>query len=68
MSGEIKIKVPVKFDTINSNDLCELIWWSAHLGVGPEKLLSAIDHIGNSVQEVRKYIGLINADCNRKVV
>ena len=68
MSCEIKIKIPVKFDTINSNDLSELIWWSAHLGVGPEKLLSAIDHIGNSVPEVRKHIRLKNADSNRKLV
>lgn len=67
MSSEIKIKIPVKFDTINSNDLSELIWWSAHLGVGPEKLLSAIDHIGNSVQEVRKHIGLRNTDGNQKL-
>jgi hypothetical protein len=56
MSGEIKIKIPANFEKINTNDLSELLWWSAHLGTGPEKLLSAIDHIGNSVYAIRIFI------------
>lgn len=54
MSNELKIKLPSKFEKINVNDLGEFIWWTAHLGTSPEKLLSIIDKVGNSVQEVRK--------------
>lgn len=68
MSSEIKMKIPLNCDKINVNDLSEFKWWSAHLGVGPEKLLAAIDEIGNSVQDVRKYIGLINANGKQKLL
>lgn len=56
MSNDLKMKLPSKFDKININDLGELIWWAAHLGVGPEKLLSAINKVGNSVEDIRKYL------------
>ena len=51
----IKIKIPVSFENVNTNDLGELIWWSAHLGHGPEKLLSIIDKVGTSTKNIRKY-------------
>ncbi|UEG49629.1 DUF3606 domain-containing protein [Ferruginibacter lapsinanis] len=56
MSNELKIKLPSNFEKINVNHCGEFIWWTAHLGIGPEKLLSIIDKVGNSVPEIRKYL------------
>ena len=51
----IKLKIPVSVDYVNINDLGELIWWTAHLGIGPEKLLFIIDKVGTSAKDIRKY-------------
>jgi len=56
----IEIKIPVRFDSVNTNDLGELIWWSAHLGLGPEKILSVIDQVGNAAEDIRRYTQLKN--------
>jgi len=45
--------MPADRTAVNTNDLGELIWWSAHFGTGPEKLLSVINKVGNSAQKIR---------------
>jgi len=55
MSNELKMQIPSDKDKINTNNLGELIWWSAHLGVGPEKLLHTIERVGNSVEKIRAF-------------
>ena len=56
MSNDIKIKVPADLSAVNVNDLGELIWWSAHLSVEPEKLLSIINEVGASSDKVQRRI------------
>jgi len=56
MSQELKMQIPSNQTSINTNNLGELIWWCAHLGVGPEKLLSVIEKVGNSLEKVNAYI------------
>jgi len=56
MSNELKMKIPANLNKIDTNDLGEFIWWCAHLGVGPEKLLSIIGRIGNSIEKVREQL------------
>ena len=51
----IQIKVPSDFTKIDVNDLGELIWWSNHLGISPEKLLSIINKVGSSIEQINKY-------------
>ena len=51
----IKIKLPTDFTKVDVNDLGELIWWSNHLGIAPEKLLSIINKVGSSIEEVNKH-------------
>ena len=51
----IKIKLPADFTKVDVNDLGELIWWSNHLGISPEKLLSVINKVGFSIEEINKY-------------
>ena len=50
------MQIPSNQTSINTNNLGELIWWCAHLGVGPEKLLSVIEKVGNSLEKVNAYI------------
>lgn len=54
----IDVKIPANFDKVNTNELGELLWWTAHLGIGPEKLLSIINIVGNTVKDIRKYQGI----------
>ena len=51
----IDVKIPANFDKVNTNELGELLWWTAHLGIGPEKLLSIINIVGNTAEDIRKY-------------
>ena len=51
----IEIKRPKDLSKIEVNNLGELIWWSHHLGIGPEKLLSIISKVGASPKETREY-------------
>ena len=53
MGKELQMRIPSDQSKIDTNNLGELIWWTAHLGVGPEKLLSVIEKVGNSVEKVR---------------
>ena len=51
----VKIKLPTDFTKIDLNDLGELIWWSNHLGISPEELLSIINKVGSSLEEIKNY-------------
>ena len=51
----VEIKLPTDFTKIDVNDLGELIWWSNHLGTSPEKLLSIINKVGSSIEQINKY-------------
>ena len=53
MSNELKMQIPSDQSKINANNLGELIWWCAHLGIGPEKLLHTIEQVGNSIEKIR---------------
>lgn len=55
MSNELKMQIPSDQSKINTNNLGEFIWWCAHLGTGPEKLLTTIEKVGNSVEKVNAY-------------
>ena len=54
MSKGLEMKVPSNLNKIDTNDLGEFIWWCAHIGIAPEKLLSIISKVGHSVEAVRK--------------
>lgn len=56
MSNDFPIKKPLDMSKINSNDIGELVWWSYHLGTYPEKLISIINKVGNSTEQVRKHV------------
>ena len=50
------MKIPEDFSKVDPNNLGELIWWSNHLGICPEMLLSIIGEAGSSIEVVRKNI------------
>jgi len=50
------MKIPAQMDKINVNDTGELLWWCAHLGIGPELLLFIVQKAGTSTQQVRSYL------------
>ena len=56
MDNGIEIKIPKDSSKIDANNLGEFIWWSAHMGIGFEKLLSAIEKVGNKSIVVREYL------------
>ena len=51
----IEIKIPKDRTKIDANNLGELVWWSHHLGIRPEKMLSIIEKVGISAKEIREY-------------
>jgi len=52
----VEMKIPKDLRKINVNELGELIWWSNHLGITPEDLWSALNKVGASTEQVRKYL------------
>lgn len=66
MKNELEMHKPSDLTKIDSNNLCEFIWWCAHLGIGPEKLFLIIQKVGNSVEKVREYFqkSRLNNRCN----
>lgn len=56
MKRELEMQIPSDKTKINTNNLGELIWWCAHLGIGPEKLVSIIEKVGNSFEKVVSYL------------
>jgi len=55
MSNDFKMKKPKDLSKVDINHLGELIWWSTHLGIGPEKLLSIIRKVGNSAAAIQQF-------------
>ena len=51
----IEIKMPKDLIKINVTNLGELIWWSNHLGICPERILAIIDKVGTSAKEIMEY-------------
>jgi len=56
--SSIKIKLPKDLTKIDTNKLGEFVWWSIHLSIAPEELLTIVNDIGESVREIRKHIRL----------
>jgi len=56
MDNAFEIKIPKDLTKIDANNLGEFIWWAAHMGIGFEKLLSAIEKVGNKTIVVREYL------------
>ncbi len=52
----IQIQTPKDLNNINLNNLGELIWWSNHLAISPEQLLSITDKVGTSVNQIKDFI------------
>jgi hypothetical protein len=50
------MKKPKDITRVNVNDMQELLWWSCHLGVSPEKLLEIVRQAGNGADKVEAYI------------
>ena len=51
----IQIKLPSDFTKIDVNELGEVIWWTNHLSISPEELLSIMNKVGTSTAEIKKY-------------
>ena len=56
MSLEYNVRKPENLEKIKSNDYGELLWWSYISSTTPEKILTTIDKVGNSTQEVKKHV------------
>jgi hypothetical protein len=56
MGSDFNIKIPKDQAKVNVNDPGEFIWWSNHLGINLEQLLSIIDQVGNAASAVRQTI------------
>ena len=51
----IQIKLPSDFTKIDVNELGEVIWWTNHLDISPEELLSIMNKVGTSTAEIKKF-------------
>jgi len=56
MSFVYLVTKPKDLNRINSKNVGELLWWSYHLGVTVEKIVTTIDEVGDATEEVRRYI------------
>ena len=54
MSFDCDVIKPKDLSKINSKHLGELLWWSYNLGVTPEKLVTIIDEVGESTEQIKK--------------
>ncbi|MEO7768512.1 MAG: DUF3606 domain-containing protein [Ferruginibacter sp.] len=52
----IQMQIPKDLNSVNLNNLGELVWWSTHLAITPELLLSVTDKVGTSAKQIRNYI------------
>jgi Protein of unknown function (DUF3606) len=59
MSFECDVIKPKDLSKINSKHLGELLWWSYSLGVTPEKLVTIIDEVGESTEQIKKVLSAI---------
>jgi hypothetical protein len=56
MSLDYAITKPNDLSKINVNELGELLWWSYILGVSVEKLLTTVEKVGPSSEQVKKIL------------
>jgi hypothetical protein len=54
MSLDYRVTKPKDFGKINTSDIGELIWWSYIFDVPLEKLVTIIDKVGNSTEQIKK--------------
>ncbi len=56
MSLDYNVTKPKNSSKININDFGELLWWSYIMGVSVEKLLTTVEQVGPSSEQVKKLI------------
>ena len=56
MPFDYQVIKPKDLNKINSKHLGELLWWSYNLGVTPEKLLTVIDQVGESTEQIKNML------------
>ncbi len=56
MSLDYNVTKPKDLSKININDFGELLWWSYIMGVSVEKLLTTVEQVGPSSEQVKKLI------------
>jgi len=53
MSLDYNVTKPKDLSKININDFGELLWWSYIMGVSVEKLLTTVEQVGPSSEQVK---------------
>ena len=61
MNSAYVIIKPKDLSKIDSKNLGELLWWSYNLGVSIEKLVTVIDEVGESVDQIKAVL----KNCNK---
>ncbi len=56
MSLDYNVTKPIDLSKININDFGELLWWSYIMGVSVEKLLTTVEQVGPSSEQVKKLL------------
>jgi hypothetical protein len=56
MATEYQAIKPKDITRINIKEPGELLWWSYILGTTLENLLATVEKVGNSAEEVRRYL------------
>lgn len=54
--------LPLEMVKIDKDNLSEMDFWSKQLKCELDELISAIDEVGNSVQDIRYYFRTVQAD------
>ncbi|MBC7387942.1 MAG: DUF3606 domain-containing protein [Opitutaceae bacterium] len=53
---------PLEMVKIDKDNLSELNFWSNELKCELEELIAAVDEVGNSIQTIRYYFRIVQAD------
>ena len=53
MNIELSIKKPKNIGNIDETNIQEILWWSSQWGVSPEKIITAIKHVGPATGKVK---------------
>ena len=56
MTSDYQALKPKDITRINIKETGELLWWSYILGTTLENLLVTVDKVGNSAEEVRRFL------------
>lgn len=62
MPGFMIRNQPLEMVKIDKNNLSELNFWSNELKCELEELIAAVDEVGNSIQTIRYYFRIVQAD------